>query len=80
MLGWVFGPVAGGLAAALPFVAFTVFDLVRGGDEGAVVVSAGLAAVLILGGAAWLVGSLRDRYGRASPPVVRRTPRRRALD
>jgi hypothetical protein len=63
VIGWYFGPVFGGVGAGLPPVgiAFVPSDDVLGQR-----ISAALAVVLLLGGSAWVVGRVRERYGH--PP------------
>jgi hypothetical protein len=63
ILGWVFGPWPGAVAAVAPILVFLGIDLVTATDATAEVAIA-LYAVLLLGFCAWLPGVLRARYGR----------------
>jgi len=69
-VGWFFGPWAGGVGAGAPALGLVFVD--TGGDSttGSRVLSA-LAIFLMLGGSAWVVGRVRERYGR--PPWAHRT-------
>ena len=64
-VGWFLGPWAGGIGAGAPALGLVFVD--SGGDSttGSRVLSA-LAIFLMLGGSAWVVGRVRERYGR--PP------------
>jgi hypothetical protein len=63
VLGWVFGPWPGAVAAVAPIVVFLLVDLVTASDPTAEFAIA-IYAVLLLGFCAWLPGVLRARYGR----------------
>ena len=63
-VGWRFGPVFGTFGAGFPPVGIAFV-----GSENDVVgerISAAVFVILLLGGAAWLTGRVRERYGR--PP------------
>lgn len=61
-LGFSFGPRDGGLAAAIPLI-----GVIGVSSESLTVrLEFVLFAALLVGGTAWLVGNLRERYGR--PP------------
>ena len=62
-MGYRFGPRAGALAVSLPMVGII---LGQSSDSLAVRVEFLAFAMLIVGGSAWFVGTLRERYGR--PP------------
>jgi hypothetical protein len=62
-VGWRFGPVYGGLGAGFPPVAIA---FIPSDDAIGARVSVALFVVLLLGGSAWVVGRVRERYGR--PP------------
>jgi hypothetical protein len=65
ILGFVFGPGPGMLAAIAPVATFGVIDAVAcsGSDCGASI-SLVIFLMLLLGFTAWIVGAVRDRYGR----------------
>ena len=65
ILGWVFGPGPGMLAAIAPVATFGVIDAATcsGADCGASI-SIVVFLMLLLGFTAWIVGVLRTRYGR----------------
>ena len=63
-LGWRFGPWVGGAGAGIPPVGIGFVG--AGGDTAGARISAALFIVLLLGGAAWVTGRVRERYGR--PP------------
>jgi hypothetical protein len=65
ILGFVFGPGPGMLAAIAPVATFGVIDAVTcsGADCGASI-SIVVFLMLLLGFTAWIVGVLRVRYGR----------------
>jgi hypothetical protein len=65
ILGWVFGAGPGMLAAIAPVATFGVIDAATcsGADCGASI-SIVIFLMLLLGFIAWIVGSLRARYGR----------------
>jgi hypothetical protein len=68
-VGWRFGPVYGGIGAGVPPVgiAFVGSDSDYIGER----ILAALFVVLLLGGTAWVVGRVRERYGH--PPWGRST-------
>jgi hypothetical protein len=61
-LGFRYGPRAGALAAAIP----TIGIVGASSDALAVRLEFVAFALLLVGGTAWLIGNLRERYGR--PP------------
>jgi hypothetical protein len=63
-LGWYFGPWIGGLGAGFPPLG--IIFVGSGGDPVGQRVFTALAVVIMLGGAAWLTGRVRERYGK--PP------------
>jgi hypothetical protein len=64
--GWRFGPRYGGVGAGLPPVGLAFVG--SSGDHVGERMSAAAFVVLLLGGLAWLTGSLRERYGHAPWP------------
>ena len=70
VLGWVFGPVAGPIAAAAPVLAFVAIDLVSSDSDASAVIVFGLAGAGILAAAAWFVAVMRERLRRT--PDLRR--------
>jgi hypothetical protein len=63
-LGWAFGPWLGGAGAGVPPIGLVFVS--SGDDVIGQRISAAFAVVLLLGGTAWVVGRVRERYGR--PP------------
>jgi hypothetical protein len=63
VLGWYLGPRYGAIAAGFPPVGIA---FVPSDDAVGQRISAAFFVVLLLGGLAWLVGRVRERYGR--PP------------
>ncbi len=61
-LGFRFGPRVGALAAAIP----TIGIVGASSDSLSVRLEFTFFALLVVGGTAWFVGNLRERYGR--PP------------
>ena len=63
-VGFRFGPTYGGAGAGIPPLGLAFVDQGSGhiGEQ----ISAALAVVLLLGGAAFVTGRVRERYGR--PP------------
>jgi len=70
VLGWVFGSVAGPIAAAVPVVVFAAVDLVSADSDASAVIAFGLAGAGILAAAAWMVGVVRERL-RGTPDLRR---------
>jgi hypothetical protein len=66
-LGWRFGPSVGGAGAGIPPIGIAFVG--SGGDTVGERISAALFITLLLGGAAWVTGRVRERYGR--PPWSR---------
>jgi hypothetical protein len=63
-VGWRFGPAVGGAGAGIPPLG--VAFVRSGNDAVGERVSVALFLVLLLGGAAWVTGRVRERYG--NPP------------
>jgi hypothetical protein len=63
ILGWVFGPHAGVVGAALPWP-FIALPIAGRGDSMAQDVTGIVYIALLVALVAFMVGSLRDRYGR----------------
>jgi hypothetical protein len=63
ILGWVFGPYAGVLGAALPWP-FIAIPIAGRGDSTAQDVTGIVYIALLVALVAFMVGSLRARYGR----------------
>jgi hypothetical protein len=63
-LGWALGPWVGGAGAGVPPLGLIFVS--SGDDYVGQRISAALAVVLLLGGSAWVVGRVRERYGH--PP------------
>jgi hypothetical protein len=63
-VGWRFGPWVGGAGAGIPPIGVAFVD--SGGDTVGARISAAFFLVLLLGGAAWVTGRVRERFG--TPP------------
>jgi hypothetical protein len=63
-LGWRLGPSVGGLGAGFPPLGLVFVD--SGGSYLGERILTALTIVMLLGGSAWLIGRVRERYGK--PP------------
>ena len=66
-VGWFYGPWAGGTGAGAPALGLAFVDTGDPSTLGSRVLVA-LTIFLMLGGSAWVVGRVRERYGRPAWP------------